>query len=85
MNIRRLFHNGHIDKKKNCRYMFVQGLELSAVRQQHKFTCLHREWNCLQYGNSTNLHACTGNGTVCSTVTAKIYMFAQGMELSAIR
>ena len=32
---------------------------------------MYREWNCLQYGNIVTLHVCTGNGTVCSTVSSQ--------------
>ena len=64
------------------RYMFLQGLELSAVRKLCKVTCLYRQCNCLQCGNIKTLHVCTGNGTVWSTKTLQRYMFVQGMELS---
>jgi len=67
------------------RYMFVQGMELSEVRKHCNVTCLYRDWNCLQYGNIAMLHVCTGTGTVCSTVKLQLYMFVQGMELSAVR
>ena len=31
------------------------------------------------FGNSTTLHVCTRNGTVCSTVTEDRYIFVQGI------
>jgi len=67
------------------RYMFVQGMQLSAVRKHCNGMCLYRDWNCLQYGNIATLQVFTGTGTVCSTVTLQSYMFVQGMELSAVR
>jgi len=65
--------------------MFEQGLELSVVGKHSYITCLYRDWNCLQFGNIGKLHFCAGNGTVCSTVTLKSYMYLQGLELYAVR
>ena len=61
--------------------MFVQGLELSAVRYHSNVTCLYRDWNCLRYDNIAKLHVCTGTVTVCSTVTLQHYMLVQGLEI----
>jgi len=36
-------------------------------------------------GNIATSHVCTGNVTVCNTVTLQLYMSVQGMELSEIR
>jgi len=43
------------------------------------------DWNCLQYDNIALLHVPTDTGTVCSTVILHCYMFAQGLELFAVR
>ena len=65
--------------------IFVQGQGMSAIRYKHNVTYLYSDRECLQYGNSTMLHICTGTGAVCFTVTAQRYMFLQGLELCALR
>jgi len=59
------------------RYVFEQGMELSAVRNLCKYTCLYLDWNCLQYGNIATLHVYLGNATVSITANLQSYMFVQ--------
>ena len=66
-------------------FMFVEVMELSALRRKRNVACLYMTWNCPQFGKSTMLHDFTGIGTVCITVTTERYMFLQGMKLSAIQ
>ena len=53
-----------------------------CITEAAKTTCFYKEWNSLQFGNSTPLRVCTRIGTFFSTVTAKRDMIVQGLELS---